>query len=138
VIPALVRKTLEARDAGRPFIEAWGTGKASREFLFVRDAARGIAIATDRYNDSEPVNLGAGQEITIHDLAHLIAELCGYEGEIRWDTSQPDGQPRRCLDTQRARREFGFQAETRLRDGLAETIAWYERHRSNIDGREAA
>ncbi len=138
VIPALIRKVLEARDAGRRFVEAWGTGKASREFLFVRDAAEGIAIATDRYNDSNPVNLGSGQEIGICDLAELIAELCGFEGEIRWDTTQPDGQPRRCLDTQRARQEFGFTAATSLREGLAETIAWYEMHRNSIDGREAA
>jgi GDP-L-fucose synthase len=128
VIPALIRKAVEARDAGRDEIEAWGSGRVSREFLFVRDAARGIVLAADRYDKPEPVNLGSGQEITIRDLAELICEMCGFRGRIRWDPSKPDGQPRRCLDTTRARREFGFAAETPLRDGLAETIAWYEQH----------
>jgi GDP-L-fucose synthase len=130
VIPALIRKVIEARDAGRDYIEVWGTGSASREFLFVRDAARAIVLAAERYNDGEPVNLGSGKEITIRDLAKIICDLCAFSGEIRWDPSRPDGQPRRCLDTTRARRGFGFEAETSFRDGLIETIAWYERHRA--------
>jgi GDP-L-fucose synthase len=125
VIPALIRKALEARDAGRPFLEVWGTGKASREFLFVRDAAAGVARAADLYDDPEPVNLGTGSEITIRTLAELISELCGFRGELRWDPSKPDGQPRRCLDTTRARERFGWTATTDLRDGLRETVAWY-------------
>lgn len=129
VIPALIRKAIEARDAESPFIEVWGTGNASREFFFVRDAARGIVMAADAYNESDPVNLGSGQEITIRNLVPLICELCGFRGEIRWNTSRPDGQPRRCLDTRRAFERFGFRATTSFRDGLIETIAWYERHR---------
>lgn len=129
VIPALIRKAIEARDARRPFIEVWGTGSASREFLFVRDAARAIALASDLYNKPAPVNIGSGCEITIRDLTTLICRLCGFEGEIRWDASKPDGQPRRCLDTSRAAAEFGFRATTSLEDGLRETIAWYEQHR---------
>jgi GDP-L-fucose synthase len=129
VIPALIRKVVDAREAGRDEVEAWGTGTVSREFLFVRDAARGIVLAADRYDKPEPVNLGSGQEITIRDLAELVCTLCGFRGRIRWDPTKPDGQPRRCLDTRRARCEFGFTATTPLRDGLAETIAWYEDHR---------
>jgi GDP-L-fucose synthase len=131
VIPALIRKALEARDAGRPFLEVWGTGTASREFLFVRDAAAGVARAADLYDDPDPVNLGTGSEITIRALAELISELCGFRGELRWDPSKPDGQPRRCLDTTRARERFGWWATTDLRDGLRETIAWY----SSLDDR---
>ncbi len=127
VIPALIRKAIEARDAGRPFLEVWGTGAASREFLFVRDAAEAIVLATERYDDPEPVNIGSGQEITIRDLAHLICDVCGYKGELRWDHSRPDGQPRRCLDTTRAKQAFGFTATTAFREGLRETVAWYER-----------
>jgi GDP-L-fucose synthase len=130
VIPALIRKVLEAQDAGRDHIEAWGTGRASREFLFVRDAARGIALATELYNKPEPVNLGSGKEITIRSLTELICSLCGFKGEIRWDPSKPDGQPRRCLNTERAQRAFGFTATTDFREGLNETIAWYKRHRA--------
>ncbi|MCH7685641.1 MAG: GDP-L-fucose synthase [Planctomycetes bacterium] len=133
VIPALIRKSIEAREAGRPILEAWGTGSASREFLFVRDAAEAIILATDCYNDSAPVNIGSGEEISIRDLTILICELCGFEGEIRWDTSKPDGQPRRCLDTSRAKQEFGFVATTSLREGLRETIDWYEQHRMGVD-----
>ena len=129
VIPALIRKAIDARETGRDQIDVWGTGSASREFLFVRDAARGIALAADQYESPEPVNLGSGQEITIRELATLICELCAFRGEIRWDASRPDGQPRRCLDTSRAAETFGFRAATSLRDGLAETIAWYEKHR---------
>jgi GDP-L-fucose synthase len=128
VIPALIRKAVEARTAGRDHLEAWGSGAVSREFLFVRDAARGIVLAADRYDKPEPVNLGFGQEITIRQLTELICELCGFRGTLRWDRSRPDGQPRRCLDTSRARREFGFTATTPLRDGLVETIRWYEQN----------
>jgi GDP-L-fucose synthase len=127
VIPALIRKAIEARDAGLPYFQAWGTGAASREFLFVRDAAQAIVLATERYDEPEPVNIGSGREIIIRDLISLICDLCSFKGEIRWDHSKPDGQPRRCLSTKRAREQFGFTASTKFRDGLAETIAWYER-----------
>ena len=128
VLPALIRKVVEARDAGRDHIDVWGTGTVSREFLFVRDAAKAIALAAAHYNRPEPVNIGSGQEITIRELAELICDLAAFAGEIRWDASKPDGQPRRCLDTSRAEREFGFKASTPFRDGLIETLAWYERH----------
>jgi GDP-L-fucose synthase len=131
VIPALIRKMIEATVAKKEQVEVWGTGKASREFLFVRDAAQAIALATERYDDAEPINLGSGQEITIRSLVELIAELCGFHGKLSWDASKPDGQPRRCLDTSRARQAFGFTAETSLRLGLSETIAWY-RHQQQL------
>jgi GDP-L-fucose synthase len=130
VIPALIRKIFEARDEGRDVVTAWGTGSASREFLFVRDAARAIVAASDSYNKADPVNLGSGQEITIHRLTEMIANLCGFSGRIEWDATQPDGQPRRCVDTARARREFNFQATTSLESGLRETIAWYQQQRA--------
>jgi GDP-L-fucose synthase len=130
VIPALIRKCIEAREANAPEVVVWGTGAASREFLFVRDAAGGIARAADRYDDPDPVNLGSGAEITIRDLAALIAEECGYRGRLVWDRSKPDGQPRRCLDTSRAEERFGWTATTPFREGLRETIAWYERQRA--------
>jgi GDP-L-fucose synthase len=126
VIPALIRKCVEAKRQNAAFIEAWGTGSASREFLFVEDAAEGIALASEKYNDPDPVNLGASREITIKALTELVAKLSGFKGEIRWDPSKPDGQPRRCLDTSRARERFGFTAGTPLEEGLARTIAWYE------------
>jgi GDP-L-fucose synthase len=126
VIPALIRKVVEAKRKGAGHIEAWGTGSASREFLYVEDAAEGIALATERYNEPEPVNLGAGREITIKALTELVAKLAGFGGKIVWDPSKPDGQPRRCLDTTRAREKFGFVAKTPLEEGLAKTIAWYE------------
>jgi len=129
VIPALIRKAIEAREARRPFIEAWGTGSASREFLFVRDAARGITAATDAYNKPDPVNLGSGEEITIRELTELVCRHCRFEGEIRWDASKPDGQPRRRLDTTKAAAEFGFRATTSLDEGIRETVAWYEQSR---------
>lgn len=129
VIPALIRKCVEARDAGRPEVPVWGTGAASREFLFVRDAADGIARAADRYDGPDPVNLGSGQEITVRELAGLIADATGYRGRLVWDATQPDGQPRRCLDTTRARERFGWQASTPFADGLRETVAWYEANR---------
>ncbi len=131
VIPALIRKVVEAQEAGRASIDVWGTGSASREFLFVRDAARAIVLATERFNGAEPVNIGSGHEIAIRDLVTLICQLCGYAGEVRWDPTKPDGQPRRCLDVTRAERSFGFRAETSFAAGLAETIAWYRRQRTH-------
>ncbi|MBI3764704.1 MAG: GDP-L-fucose synthase [Chloroflexi bacterium] len=126
VIPALIRKCIEAREIGADHVEVWGTGKASREFLFVRDAARGIALAAEKYDGPEPVNLGSGKEITIRDLVTLIARLTEFKGKLRWDVSKPDGQPRRALDTERAAQWFGFRAETDFETGLRETIDWYE------------
>jgi GDP-L-fucose synthase len=125
VIPALILKVQQAIDAGHTHIDAWGTGRASREFLYVDDAARGIRLATESYDGDEAVNLGAGREISIFDLSHLIARLMGFAGEIRWDASRPDGQPRRCLDTSKAERLFGFRAQVALEDGLQRTIDWY-------------
>jgi GDP-L-fucose synthase len=130
VIPALIRKVKEAQDAGRDAIEVWGTGTASREFLYVEDAARAIVLATERYDGPDPVNIGAGFEIKIRDLVLLIARLMGYAGTIRWDASKPDGQPRRCLDTSRAERLFGFRAQTGFEDGLQRTIEWYRQRPS--------
>ena len=128
VIPALIRKFVEAQRNGQGVIEAWGTGSASREFLHVEDCARGIVYATLHYNAPDPVNLGAGREITIRDLTNLIAKLAGFKGEIRWDPSKPDGQPRRCLDTTKAEKLFGFKARIHLEDGLAQTIDWYRKN----------
>jgi len=125
VIPGLVRKCVDARDAGEEHIEVWGTGEASREFLYVEDAAEGIILAAERYDGADPVNLGVGREITIRELVHLIADLTGFTGEIRWDSSKPDGQPRRSLDTTRARDLFGFKASTGLENGLRRTIESY-------------
>jgi GDP-L-fucose synthase len=125
VIPALIRKCAGAVRSNAPYIECWGTGDASREFLFVDDAARAIVLATERYNGAEPVNIGAHSEITIRDLVTLVAKLTGFTGEIRWDRTKPDGQPRRCLDTSRARQLFGFAATTLFEPGLKETIDWY-------------
>lgn len=131
VIPALIKKVVEARDAKRPFIDVWGTGSASREFLYVNDAAAGIAAAAAHYDGADPVNLGSGTEITIRGLTELICELCGFDGELRWDATKPDGQPRRCLDVSRARERFGWSATTPFRDGLQETIRWYEESRGS-------
>jgi GDP-L-fucose synthase len=125
VIPALIKKIRDAQDAGEPAIEVWGSGKASREFLYVEDAARGIVMAAEAYDGPEPVNLGAGFEITIRDLVSLLARLMGFSGEIRFDPSKPDGQPRRSLDTARAERLFGFRASTSFEDGLRRTLEWY-------------
>ncbi|HTC85347.1 MAG TPA: NAD-dependent epimerase/dehydratase family protein, partial [Candidatus Acidoferrum sp.] len=113
-------------DAGADHIEVWGTGAASREFLYVDDAAEGIVLATERFDGPDPVNLGVGREITIRELVALIVRLTGFEGELRWDASKPDGQPRRALDTSRARDSFGFEATTSFEDGLRRTIEWYE------------
>ncbi len=125
VIPALVRKMVEARDGGSDEVVLWGDGSPTREFLYVEDCAEGVQLAAERYDGPEPVNLGTGEEISIRRLAELIADLTGYGGEIRWDTSRPNGQPRRRLDTSRAERFFGFRARTTLREGLERTIAWY-------------
>lgn len=126
VIPALIKKCVDARDAGADHIDVWGTGSASREFLYVDDAAEGIVLGAERYDGEEPVNLGVGREITIRELVELIADLTSFGGEIRWDASKPDGQPRRALDTSRARDRFGFEAHTTFDDGLRRTIDWYE------------
>jgi GDP-L-fucose synthase len=131
VIPALIRKMVEARDSGAPSVEVWGTGTATREFCFSRDTAQGIVLATERYDSQEPVNLGSGMEISIHGLSGLIKRLVGYHGEIAWNASKPDGQPRRCLDVTRAEREFGFRAQISFEDGLKETIAWFEEAKKN-------
>jgi len=128
VIPALIRKCFEAIKAGNREIEVWGTGRATREFLYVEDAARGILLASERYDKSEPVNLGAGFEIPIKDLAELIVKLSGFQGTIKWDSTKPDGQPRRGLDTSRAFKEFGFKAATNFEEGLKKTIEWYRNH----------
>jgi len=129
VVPALIRKCVEAREEGRDHIVAWGTGKASREFIYVDDAAEGILLATEHYDKPEPVNIGAGFEITVRELAELIARLASFKGQIRWDTSKPDGQPRRRLDTSRAEKEFGFRSQVPFEEGLRRTIEWYEGHR---------
>ncbi len=126
VIPALVRKCVTARREGRAAIEVWGTGNASREFLYVDDCAEGIFQAAARYDGPDPVNLGTGNEITIRDLVHLIARISGFSGEIHWQSDKPDGQPRRRLDTTRAFENFGFRATTSLEEGLKKTIAWFE------------
>jgi GDP-L-fucose synthase len=129
VIPALIKKCFDAIDANAGKIEIWGTGKATREFFYVEDAAEAIFMATDAYNKSEPVNIGAGFEISIKDLAELIAKLTGFQGKIAWDKSKPDGQPRRMLDTTKALKEFMFTAKTNLNEGLIETIEWYRKNR---------
>jgi GDP-L-fucose synthase len=131
VIPALIKKVQDALDLGTDAIEVWGTGKASREFLYAEDAARGICLAAEGYDGADPVNLGAGFEISIRELTVLIARLMGFSGQIRWDPNQPDGQPRRSLDTERAERLFGFRANTSFEDGLKRTIEWYRRERSS-------
>ena len=130
VIPALIRKFVTARDNGEPAVEVWGTGTPSREFLFVEDAARAIVAAVERYDDADPVNIGTGREITIRDLAELIGKITGYLGAIEWDSGKPDGQFRRCLDTSRAKKLFGFEAEVGLEEGLRRTVDWWEKTRA--------
>jgi len=129
VIPALIRKCIEAQESGQKTVEVWGDGSPTREFLYVEDAAEGILLATERYNGPEPVNLGSGFEISIRDLAELIRRLTGFEGELIWDTSKPNGQPRRALDISRAEKYFGFRAKTNFEEGLRRTIEWYRQHR---------
>lgn len=133
VIPALIRRCLEAVEADREEVIVWGSGMASREFLFVEDAAEAIILAAEHYNGTEPVNLGSGIEITIKELAELIAEFCRFKGRLVWDTAKPDGQPRRCLDTTRAARAFGFRAHTDFCEGLRRTIDWYQENRSDVN-----
>jgi len=127
VIPALIKKCIEAIKNGEKEIVVWGTGNATREFLYVEDAAEGIILATESYNKSDPVNLGSGTEISIKDLVGLIMELSGFTGKVRWDTTKPDGQPRRLVDTSKALKEFGFKAKTNFREGLKKTIDWYKK-----------
>jgi len=131
VIPALIKKCVEAVDSGADHILCWGTGNVSREFLYGADAAEGILLATERYNGAEPVNIGSGCEITVKDLVETIANLTGFRGEIRWDHSKPDGQPRRCLDVSRARELFGFEVQTPFDKGLKATIDWYVANRKH-------
>jgi GDP-L-fucose synthase len=130
VIPALIKKFVEAHERGERRVSIWGDGSPSREFLYVDDAAEGIVLATERYDGADPVNLGSGMEITIRDLAELIAELCGFDGALDFDPSMPNGQPRRCLDTSRAEAEFGFRATTDFREGLRRTIDWFRAARA--------
>jgi GDP-L-fucose synthase len=134
VIPALIKKVCEAKQTGASYIDVWGTGNASREFLHVDDAAEGIILATEKYDKPDPVNLGSGMEISINDLTHLICRLANFEGELRWDSSKPDGQPRRRLDVSRAEDEFGFRAKTNFEEGLKGTIDWYLSYGRNQDG----
>jgi GDP-L-fucose synthase len=129
IIPAIIRKCVEAADRGDKEIVAWGTGKASREFLYVEDCADGLVTAMEKYDSPEPMNLGNGREITIRQAIETIAELSGFKGKITWDASKPDGQPRRCLDVERARSEIGFVAKTEFREGLRKTIDWFIAHR---------
>jgi GDP-L-fucose synthase len=136
VIPALIRKCIEAGQRREPRISVWGTGTATREFLYVEDCAEGIMLAVEHYDKPEPVNLGTGSEISIRDLVSIIIRLTGFEGEVVWEATQPDGQPRRRLDTTRAEREFGFRATTPLEEGIRRTIEWY-RQVSNPHRQEA-
>jgi GDP-L-fucose synthase len=129
VIPALIKKCVDAIESGADHIDCWGTGNASREFIYAADAAEGILLATEHYNSSEPVNIGAGFEITIKDLTEKIVELTGFTGEIQWDSSKPDGQPRRRLDVSRAKKYFGFEAKTSFDEGLKATIDWYRKNK---------
>ena len=132
VIPGLISKMLSAKINGEPTVEVWGTGAASREFLYVDDAAEGILLAAEKYNNTDPVNIGTGHEITINELVSLIAKLIDFDGKIVWNTTQPNGQPKRRLDISRAKNEFGFEAKTGLEEGLAKTIAWYKNERTNV------
>lgn len=134
VIPALIKKVADAAEARRDRVEVWGTGSASREFLYVEDAAEGIVLATERYDQADPVNLGSGREITIKNLVETICRVMQFRGQISWDATKPDGQPRRRLDTSRAAEAFGFTARTDWEDGLTRTIAWYRAHRSALVG----
>ncbi|MGH7442503.1 MAG: NAD-dependent epimerase/dehydratase family protein, partial [bacterium] len=136
VIPALISKMVDAADQGLPEVEIWGTGKASREFLYVDDCVEGLLLAAERLVDSEPVNLGTGSEIGVSDLAALVASACGYKGLLRFDPSKPDGQPRRCLDTARAVERMGFRARIPLAEGLARTVAWFREQRASGTVRE--
>ncbi|HEY3141373.1 MAG TPA: GDP-L-fucose synthase [Acidimicrobiales bacterium] len=136
VIPALIRKCVLAREEGLDHIEVWGTGAATREFLYVEDAAEGIVLAAERYDGAEPVNLGTDEELPIRELVPLIAQATGFTGEIRWDASKPDGQPRRRVDPSRALESFGFKAETPFAEGLQTTVEWYLAHRTEAESRQ--
>lgn len=133
VIPSVVKKIVKARDNNEPAVEIWGSGNATREFLYVKDAAHGIVLATEKYNGSSPVNLGTGVETPIRELVEIIVDIVGYKGKIVWDKSMPDGQPRRRLDISKAR-AFGYEPKTSLRTGLMQTISWYEKHKQKIKG----
>lgn len=135
VIPALIKKAVEAKEAGADHIEVWGTGSASREFLYVDDAADGIVLAAERYDGPEPVNLGANLELPIKDLVEIIVKVVGFEGDVRWDTSKPDGQPRRGVDGSRAEHEFGFRAGVDFEEGLRRTVDWYLANRDEAEAR---
>jgi GDP-L-fucose synthase len=130
VIPALIRKCVEAKECGKQEIELWGDGSPTREFLYVEDAAEAIILATERYDESEPVNVGSGEEISIRNLVDLVAAEVGFRGGIMWDLTKPNGQPRRCLGTSRAKRAFGFESRTQLQAGIAKTVAWYVENKS--------
>jgi GDP-L-fucose synthase len=130
VLPMLIMKAIEAKEGKTPYLEVWGTGKASREFLYIDDAAEGVVLATGQYDKPDVVNLGIGRESTIKETVEMICKLVGYTGEIRWDSTKPDGQPRRMFDVSRAEREFGFKAKVQLEDGLKKTIEWYLAHRT--------
>ncbi|QPD04796.1 MAG: GDP-L-fucose synthase [Candidatus Nitrospira kreftii] len=132
VIPALIRKCAAAKEEGRAFITLWGDGSPTREFLYVEDAAEGILLAAEKYDGDLPVNLGTGEEVRIHDLATIIAAEVGFIGQIQWDATKPNGQPRRCLDVSRAKQLFGFQARHNLRDGLKNTVQWFQANRQSI------
>jgi len=133
VIPALIRKVVDARDNETASVTVWGTGKATREFLYVEDAAEGIVLATEKYDAADPINLGTGEETSIAELARKIVHLCAFKGQIIWDDSKPDGQPRRSLDVSKAREKFGFVAKTPLDEGLARTVAWFIEHNEKLD-----
>ncbi len=135
VIPALIKKCVDAQDADADHIDVWGTGSASREFLYVDDAAEGVLLAAERYDGEDPVNLGTDEEMPIRDLVDIITEQVGFTGEVRWDTSKPDGQPRRRVDPTRARESFGFEAQVDFREGLARTIEWYRANREAAEAR---
>lgn len=135
VIPALIKKCVDAHEAGADHIEVWGTGAASREFLYVDDAAEAVALAAEHYDEGDPVNLGTDEEMPIRELVDVIRELVGFRGEIRWDTTKPDGQPRRRVDPSRAKQYFGFEATVPFRDGLRRTIDWYLAHRVEAEAR---
>jgi GDP-L-fucose synthase len=135
VIPALIKKAVDAKETGADHLEVWGTGSASREFLYVDDAAEGIVLAAEHYDDADPVNLGADRELPIRDLVEIIVKLVDFDGEVRWDTSKPDGQPRRAVDATRARERFGFVAATPFDEGLRATLDWYLAHRAEAESR---
>lgn len=135
VIPALIKKAVDAKESGAEYLEVWGTGSASREFLFVDDAAEGIVLAAEFYNDDKPVNLGADRELPIRELVEIIVKLVGFEGEVRWDTTKPDGQPRRGVDGSRARDQFGFNAGTTFDEGLRQTLDWFLANRTEAEAR---